>query len=54
MNINMKKIVKKIEEVVEPVKEICTKPAIAKLEPFGNDEMHKLVAKINEIIDHAC
>ena len=28
------------------------KEKISKLEPFGNEDMHRLVAKINEIIDH--
>lgn len=39
------KPVKATASVVEEVKKI------AKLEPFGNEDMHKVVSKINEIID---
>lgn len=46
MNTNMKK--KEICPVDEPI----VKKEIGKLEPFGNDDMYKLVAKINEIIDY--
>ena len=33
-------------DVIEEVKKID------KLMPFGNEDMHKLVAKLNEIIEH--
>jgi hypothetical protein len=54
MNINMKKkIVKKVKEVVTstPIVSTVSLPKIGKLELFGNEDMHKVVNKINEIID---
>lgn len=48
----MKKTTKE-EITASPIENtVAVKIKIEKVEPFGNEEMHKLVAKINEIIDH--
>ncbi len=47
MNTKMKKKIEEKEEVIEQETVI----PITKLAPFGNEEMHKLVEKLNEVID---
>ncbi len=52
----MKKKIETKEEAIElpssPVSTVVEKTTIDKLEPFGNEDMHKVVNKINEIIDY--
>lgn len=60
----MKKVIKKKAKVTAtpevqefgivtstPINNVVVVPKIAKLEVFGNEDMHRVVAKINEIID---
>ena len=52
MNTKMpKKITKTEAPVVNEIKNTVVVSGIGKLEPFGNEETHRLVAKVNEIID---
>ena len=53
MSINMEKKTKSkiVPASSTPFNVVKIMEQIGKLEPFGNEEIHRLVAKVNEIID---